>query len=524
MAILNDRDSAHLVAGKYAIEDLVDLGALERLFKKFSAATGFTTGFLAYPSQKVLIKTGWHDACAKFHRACPASVVFCKESNVELSQDLKRHRELRIRQCRLGLVDGATPIIVRGVFIAYLSTGQVFFQPPDLNHYRKIARQFGFDEAQYLQAIQAIPIVTESRFRATLNYLSEMATLIAKQGLLRIEEQNAQLHESETRFRTLFDAAADGIFLHDFTTGRINLANKICLDMLGYTLKEFIALGVPDLHLKEDLPRIRREITRCCNLGTGRRTEQRFRRRDGSLFYAEVHPAAVRLNGHDYVLVLIRDITERRQLQAEVEHESEVERQTLGRDLHDGLSQHLAAIALHADSLESQLNTKGFLKAAEVGQLAKSVREALTFTRDLSRSLYPNCLEISGLPVALEELALQVNELFSISCRCRLTTAHRLADTNLERQLFRIAQEAAFNAGKHSQGQHVWIALHQTKGLLTLTIRDDGAGVFPAKPTASNMGLKIMHYRANLIGAVLTIDAKRGHGTTIRCKLRTPPR
>ena len=61
--MMDKHNTEHLVAGKYSIEDLVDLPALERIFEKFSTATGFTTGFLAYPSQKVLIKTGWRDAC-----------------------------------------------------------------------------------------------------------------------------------------------------------------------------------------------------------------------------------------------------------------------------------------------------------------------------------------------------------------------------------------------------------------------------------------------------------------------------
>ena len=196
--MMDKHNTEHLVAGKYSIEDLVDLPALERIFEKFSTATGFTTGFLAYPSQKVLIKTGWRDACVKFHRAFPSTVVFCKESNVAPSGHLKEFRELRIRQCRMGLVDGATPIIVRGVYIAYLATGQVFFQSPDLDIYRGYAKQFGFDEADYLKAIQAVPVVSETQFRAVLAYLSELATDIAEQGVLRLEK-----HEQLVQLRTV---------------------------------------------------------------------------------------------------------------------------------------------------------------------------------------------------------------------------------------------------------------------------------------------------------------------------------
>ena len=95
----------------------------------------------------------------------------------------------------MGLVDGATPIIVKGAFIAYLATGQVFFQAPDLARYRAFAREYGYDEAKYLAAIQAVPVVAEARFRQVLSFLSELATQIAEDGLLRLEkhEQHVKL-------------------------------------------------------------------------------------------------------------------------------------------------------------------------------------------------------------------------------------------------------------------------------------------------------------------------------------------
>ena len=313
----NNHNADHLVAGRYSIEDLVDLTALERIFTKFSTATGFTTGFLAYPAQKILIKTGWRDACVKFHRACPASAEACKESNVELSQHLKDHRQLRIRQCRMGLVDGATPIIVRGVYCAYLATGQVFFQPPDLDRYRGYARQFGYDEAEYLRAIQAVPVVAETQFRAVLEYLSHLATEIAEQGLMRLEkhEQYVQLRESEVRFRALFEQATDGMLLADTQTKRLLMSNRRIQQLLGYTADELLQLTVPDIHPPAELPQIM-AIFASHSRGDTTQATVPMRRKDGTMFYADLNVSRMTVHGRECLLGSLRDITVRQRAEA----------------------------------------------------------------------------------------------------------------------------------------------------------------------------------------------------------------
>ena len=61
-------ENPHLVDGKYSIKDLVDIESLRKTLEKFSLATGFTTEFVEYPSQEILIGTGWRDICTKYHR------------------------------------------------------------------------------------------------------------------------------------------------------------------------------------------------------------------------------------------------------------------------------------------------------------------------------------------------------------------------------------------------------------------------------------------------------------------------
>lgn len=244
-------NSDHLVDGKYSIRDLVDLDRLSRIFEEFSQATGFTTGFVSYPNQEVLIGTGWRDICTKFHRACPESVRHCKESNLSLTKQLKNLQELSIRHCGLGLVDGATPVIIKGKHIASIFTGQVLFEQPDVERFKQQAETFGFDVDQYLRALAEVPVVPEERLKTILSFLSNIASLVAEQGLnnLRLREDTEALEstlserkraEEKLRFRAiLLDSISDLVTATDLE-GRITYVNHAVCDSIGRSREQLI--------------------------------------------------------------------------------------------------------------------------------------------------------------------------------------------------------------------------------------------------------------------------------------------
>ncbi|MFO7554325.1 MAG: PocR ligand-binding domain-containing protein, partial [Desulfobacterales bacterium] len=105
----SESETQHLVNGKYSIKDLIDIQHLRGVLEKFSNATGFTTGLISYPEQEPLLITGWRDICTKYHRVFPESEKHCKESNRSLTSQLKELKELNVRTCKNGLVDGGTP-------------------------------------------------------------------------------------------------------------------------------------------------------------------------------------------------------------------------------------------------------------------------------------------------------------------------------------------------------------------------------------------------------------------------------
>jgi len=128
-------------------------------------------------------------------------------------------------------------------------------------------------------------------------------------------------------------------------------------------------------------------------------------------------------------------------------------------------------------------------------------------------------VEARGLSAALEDLAASTRERSGIPVAFDCPEWVRMPDHATATQLFRIAQEAVSNALRHGQARHVRLALRAAPGGLCLSIRDDGAGM-PGRPAEGNgMGLRIMQYRAGLIGGVLQVGPADGGGTVVTCTL-----
>jgi PAS domain S-box-containing protein len=217
------------------------------------------------------------------------------------------------------------------------------------------------------------------------------------------------------------------------------------------------------------------------------------------------------------ILLAIEDVTERKRLEKAVLDISEAEQQRLGRDLHDGLGQHLVGIGFMMDSLHERMARKDSPEAADAQKIAKRIKQAIAQTRDLAKGLFPVELKTQGIVVGLQTLALHIEKLFGIACRCRAETSLQVRNESVSRHLYRIAQEAAVNAAKYSRGKRIQIRLTQQYDLITLTVKDDGVGISPAKLRHSDMGLHIMSYRAGMIGAKLVVRRGRHGGTIVTC-------
>ena len=219
---------------------------------------------------------------------------------------------------------------------------------------------------------------------------------------------------------------------------------------------------------------------------------------------------------------LQREVTERQRLDQEIAQVADRERRRLGQDLHDRLGQHLTGTALAAEVLKDKLATKSAPEVPEAEKLVRYVEEGIDLTRNLARGFFSPELEADGLSVALEGLAENISERFTINCIFHGEEPIPVRDSAVATQLYRIAQEAATNAAKHAAAKNIDIRVTADGSELTLAIIDDGVG-FPDKVSDSKgLGLRLMRHGAALIGAALSVQRNGRSGTTATCKVRIP--
>lgn len=221
-------------------------------------------------------------------------------------------------------------------------------------------------------------------------------------------------------------------------------------------------------------------------------------------------------------VLVFNDLTSRRNLENQISQASEREQRRIGQDLHDGICQHLAGVAFAAGTLQSELERMNLPKQAEkVSEIGGLVREGIQQTKDLARGLYPMGIE-EGLDVALGSLASTTRERLGIRCIYRQTGDGFKLDPTTAGHLYRIAQEALTNAVLHARPDNVVIHLSRDVDNLTLEVSDDGIGLGSSRNPERGIGLQIMRYRANLVGARLEFISHDGGGTRICCRASLP--
>ena len=206
-----------------------------------------------------------------------------------------------------------------------------------------------------------------------------------------------------------------------------------------------------------------------------------------------------------------------KQLEKEILDVSESEQRRIGRDLHDGLGQHLTALELLSQSLISQLKTAAPQLVSPAQEIARQIRQTITQTRLLSHNLSPVPLEADGLMFALSELAEGTTALSGTTCTFTCPGKVLINDSIVATHLYRIAQEAVNNALKHSKAKEIQISLSTASGSIRMSIEDDGCGIAAEGSTSRGLGLNLMKYRARLIGASLHVHSEPGDGVEIIC-------
>jgi PAS domain S-box-containing protein len=208
--------------------------------------------------------------------------------------------------------------------------------------------------------------------------------------------------------------------------------------------------------------------------------------------------------------------TDRARLERQVQAASEREQRCIGESLQEDLCQRLAGVEATTVALAKALKAKAKPESALAGEIAAEVHESVQHARRFADMLQPVSLLEQGFMAAIENLTVLVEESSGIRCHFQGEDLPHIAAADAT-HLYRIAQEAVDNAVQHAATSQIDVGLARTSRGITLTIADDGSGMAEPSDQGSGLGLQIMRYRCDLLGAALTIQSKPGRGTVVTC-------
>ncbi len=342
---------------------------------------------------------------------------------------------------------------------------------------------------------------------------------MGKYGLVRQEQA---LRKSETQVRAILETAVDAIITIN-ERGRIESFNPAAEKMFGYAAREAIgrpvAILMPPPYRRDHQRYVRRylETGQARIIGIGR--EVVGQRRNGTTFPMYLSVGEHKIGNQRFFTGILRDLTERKRMEAEILSISEREQQRLGQDLHDGLGQLLTGAALQTKALAAQVLTVAPALKPQLERVTDLINDCIVRSREMAHGLQP-ISDSAEFPTALQELGFQTEKLFSIDCPVRVDALPPQTPLSTAIHLYRIVQEAIHNAVRHGAARRIHISFKAMGRSLKLSVRDDGSG-FP-QVRGRGMGLRIMDYRARVIGAKLDIRSTRGQGTTVLCSLDLP--
>ena len=349
--------------------------------------------------------------------------------------------------------------------------------------------------------------------------VSETPDLVFVDPDLKIEQAEAALQQERSISSAILDTVPALVVVLD-PAFKIVRFNRSCELSTGYRFTELKDKEVWRLFFADaDADPFRAAIRRLRkNLRPGQ-FESYWRRKDGSAIVISWTITALSDQGGTIRLIIATGIdkTENKRLENAVIEISGREQRRIGQDLHDGLGQHLTGIAFLAKVQEQKLEEKSLPEAADAAKIVHLVNEAIHKTRELRTRAVPVLSGPHGLVSALQEWAGEVEDNFRIGCRLEYDDPVSIEDDNAANHLFRIAQEAVHNAIRHGKAKNIVIGLRDAGEEGVLTIRDDGCGISLERSSGAGMGLRIMDYRARMIGGSLGVERAGECGTLVAC-------
>jgi len=373
-------------------------------------------------------------------------------------------------------------------------------------------------------------------------FLALVALIVAPLDVRRAVSQRdlaqRQQQASEATAHSLFQAASQGIVMVD-GSGKIVMANPAAEKMFGFQVDELQGQAIEVLlptnlratHVAERDRYFQHPQTRPMGLGL----DLQARRKDGSVFFAEISLSYVDSAQGTLAVAFVSDISKRRadeeaireqrqelrDLTARMMTAQDDERRRIARNLHDDLSQTLAHLAIDIGKLATQAADD---VASKLRTLQRHAVEAADTVRQISHELHPSILDDLGLTAALEQYCDEFQERSGITTRFSTRNVPEYLPRDVSSCIYHIAQESLRNVAKHSKSEKVLVGLEAVDGVVRLSVKDTGMGLGERSPgSRTSIGIVGMKERARLVNGTLSLTSRSGEGTEVNVEVPVTP-
>lgn len=270
--------SGHESKNEIHLSELLDIPVFQDLADSFYKMTGLPTAILDLEGN-ILIASEWQPICTDFHRKNSLTASRCLESDTILAGQLSKGEKFNIYQCKNGLIDVATPIIIENIHAGNLFVGQFLFEEPDMDSFEKQAEEFGFDKSKYLDAVSNVPVLSQNYIKTAIEYLTNLTVVIGSTGITKKKllglnrDLEQQVHdrteklENEKKFSESLISSLPGVLYVFSQTGHLKKWNKNFEKITGYSKKQIEEMSPLDFIAEEDKNPVRESFARVFETG-----------------------------------------------------------------------------------------------------------------------------------------------------------------------------------------------------------------------------------------------------------------
>ncbi|MGC4075015.1 MAG: PAS domain S-box protein [Nibricoccus sp.] len=201
----------------------------------------------------------------------------------------------------------------------------------------------------------------------------------------------------------------------------------------------------------------------------------------------------------------------------------EIERRSIARELHDDLSQRLAAHAIALSNLKRRMPELPEAMAQRMSALESEAMSLGDSVRQLSHQLHPAVLEQLGMPAALRSFCTEAAERSGLIFHVDAKDPKHIMTDQVALALYRVAQETIRNIERHARAKNVWVSVFVDERNAKMEIRDDGVG-FDASGSKKSTGLGLISVeeRIRFLNGRLALESRPGNGTSIHVYIPQP--